>query len=942
MEEEAIESESPSPSPPPVKIKISISQFHPGTSVEENPGESEQKSDEDEDAGHECHVCEKDGIHDDSSSEEDEPGSKKDASIPWIRCDICNFWFHLECVHLEEYQSILIDRFHCSKCSVEHGPSKPKIKCNDTRYNFDREDEIGKPIQIGTKQWIADFAEKEHLTPTPSPDVVPVYQNGTEFMNKFRFAMDEWRRPVKILDKEGLGMNLPPVGFNIDELEKIVDVEESIDTIDVYMQQSCKMKLKSFFQRWREHPRERLYNMLSFEFSQSPLMQVIKAPELMYRLSWVHKIWRIEGTQGLDDDEYAKVLHQEHENLRPDVAMFCLLGMGGSYTDFHIDFGGSSVWYHVFKGRKVFYILEPTEENLAAFEQWTFHPQRAEIFMTFFLGPGNEHLLKRVEIREGETVMIPAGWIHAVYTPEDSIVFGGNFIHELNITMQLKIYEFETRAKYGINFMFPNFELANWYAGRALVERLAAANDDDRPLPEHLITGLNALHTALMSWKQRDREQKIEEHECFFGLIAELGKELRVYRNRTKSQSKSPSPKRKMISRNNSEQQLQNLLTGFGSNDFPGTSTTKHLDKVDRKRAKEESKVGKLSKKEAHYVSNMFTSRSDGSGRTLKPASWVVNNNVSIETSRPEETRKSKGFYSQFTKEELEIMKKAESIGEKDTIKLGDDAFGSSDEDNFDIIPEKKKKKIKKEEPKGQEAPPVQKTAKKGYATPKQRLAKKLKISWESHYANELVNFDENGDEGEVWFGRSAENRMLRFVSDKVPKNARIVDIGTGNGSVLRKLRQKGFYNLTGIDYCEEAVELARKLAKAEEAEASPKIEFRVADLIAEKTDPSLCRRFQVVLDKGTWDAISLNGDRKERLENYRRSIMDMFELHEEEDDLATRYFIVFSCNFTKEELQELFEGDDLKFDSDIPATNALMFGGKQGVTSTGMVFKKI
>lgn len=69
--------------------------------------------------------------------------------------------------------------------------------------------------------------------------------------------------------------------------------------------------------------------------------------------------------------------------------------------------------------------------------------------------------------------MIPAGWIHAVYTPKDSIVFGGNFIHELNIAMQLKIYDFETRAKYGSNFMFPNFELSNWYAGRALVERLA-------------------------------------------------------------------------------------------------------------------------------------------------------------------------------------------------------------------------------------------------------------------------------------------------------------------------------------------------------------------------------------------------------------------------------------------------------------------------------------
>ena len=42
---------------------------------------------------------------------------------------------------------------------------------------------------------------------------------------------------------------------------------------------------------------------------------------------------------------------EEHKKSRPDVALFCLCGMGGSYTDFHIDFGGSSVWYHIYKVR---------------------------------------------------------------------------------------------------------------------------------------------------------------------------------------------------------------------------------------------------------------------------------------------------------------------------------------------------------------------------------------------------------------------------------------------------------------------------------------------------------------------------------------------------------------------------------------------------------------
>lgn len=35
--------------------------------------------------------------------------------------------------------------------------------------------------------------------------------------------------------------------------------------------------------------------------------------------------------------------------------------------------------------------------------------------------------------------MIPSGWIHAVFTPKPSLVFGGNFLHSLNIPMQLKV-----------------------------------------------------------------------------------------------------------------------------------------------------------------------------------------------------------------------------------------------------------------------------------------------------------------------------------------------------------------------------------------------------------------------------------------------------------------------------------------------------------------------
>jgi len=33
---------------------------------------------------------------------------------------------------------------------------------------------------------------------------------------------------------------------------------------------------------------------------------------------------------------------------------------------------------------------------------------------------------------------ISSGWIHAVLTPVDSLVFGGNFLHRYNIALQLR------------------------------------------------------------------------------------------------------------------------------------------------------------------------------------------------------------------------------------------------------------------------------------------------------------------------------------------------------------------------------------------------------------------------------------------------------------------------------------------------------------------------
>lgn len=93
-------------------------------------------------------------------------------------------------------------------------------------------------------------------------------------------------------------------------------------------------------------------------------------------------------------------------------------------------------------GCKVFWLIPPTEHNLALYERWVLSGKQSDIFF----GDTVEKCA-RVTLTEGNTFFIPTGWIHAVYTPKDSLVFGGNFLHSFGIDKQLKIAQVEDTTK---------------------------------------------------------------------------------------------------------------------------------------------------------------------------------------------------------------------------------------------------------------------------------------------------------------------------------------------------------------------------------------------------------------------------------------------------------------------------------------------------------------
>ncbi len=103
----------------------------------------------------------------------------------------------------------------------------------------------------------------------------------------------------------------------------------------------------------------------------------------------------------------------------------------------------------------------------------------------------------RVALEQNQTFVIPTGWIHAVYTPVDSIVIGGNFLHGFDIGGQLNIHCLETRTRVPAKFRFPFFIQLMFYAGTEYYKRLVEPYGYVR---EEEVKGLKTLIDALRSW----------------------------------------------------------------------------------------------------------------------------------------------------------------------------------------------------------------------------------------------------------------------------------------------------------------------------------------------------------------------------------------------------------------------------------------------------------
>lgn len=404
-----------------------------------------------------------------------------------VQCECCHDWSHPRCAGISLTELLNLLSYHCETCSKKNGPSEYKRRLKRARANIDY-------VALNEGETFAvDKSVHPHV-----PKFLQFRPNANELntkMNEYVDIVEELKLDY-ILDNKlpkpmmvpsgnndsGIRLPVPREKLTIDYILEKVGNDAPVEVMDVLSQQGVSPRWN--MKQWRDYfvtdkeLRDRIRNVISLEISQvEGLGLTFKRPNIVDSMDLIDKTW------------------VDYAGERPQVTKYCLMSVSGSFTDFHIDFGGTLVYYTVCTGSKTFLMFPPSELNLFLYESWC-----KELNQNFMWFPEYSKTIKgklqtaqggfKVTLSPGDIFIIPSGWIHAVYTPSDSIVIGGNFLTMMNMQKQLEIYRIEKDTKVPMKFRHPQFNkvlwLASWYYYNHRDEFLADIGSKDEKVKQEI------------------------------------------------------------------------------------------------------------------------------------------------------------------------------------------------------------------------------------------------------------------------------------------------------------------------------------------------------------------------------------------------------------------------------------------------------------------------
>lgn len=196
---------------------------------------------------------------------------------------------------------------------------------------------------------------------------------------------------------------------------------------------------------------------------------------------------------------------------------------------------------------------------------------------------------------------------------------------------------------------------------------------------------------------------------------------------------------------------------------------------------------------------------------------------------------------------------------------------------------------------------------------------------------------------------------MIQFLTDKInnqelPKDYEtisFIDLGTGNGHLLFEMSEEFDEEIEvetkfvykGIDYSPDSVEFASKINTKKYN--SDLFSFEQVDLLAKNGEfiKQNAGKFDILLDKGTLDAIALN---QEPIDEFDGKIgQDIYAPQVCQLMHSGSILLITSCNFTEQELIKIITNETDLTVWDKINYPSFEFGGVKGSTICSIAFIK-
>lgn len=360
---------------------------------------------------------------------------KYDLSRFMIECESCSTWYHGDCINITEEKAVHISSFVCRTC-IQSGQHS---NAPNERLKLPASCKLPLPVQFGQLSLKSIASVATCAADKTQPDFQEFLsiglfaRSGVHEAKALDLTLHELRRlnltqPILVEDRIPVGLRVPTVHLTLQDIERVVGLSTIVQTLDVREQK----KVECTFDEWKKgctEPANLLYKTCGTQFEGR-----VFAPEIVCELDWRY--------------QFQPPAQCYNPTMINDKNLYGGYAQATTYMDFTFSPSGTSTWLHTLSGSIILYLVPYSNDNMAKYKEW----YRSALRNSLFFGNLVEKCIK-VEITSGSTILIPSGWIYAMYCPSTTMYFTGTFQHSL--TLQTLIETDEVHHQLGSCFCSP-------------------------------------------------------------------------------------------------------------------------------------------------------------------------------------------------------------------------------------------------------------------------------------------------------------------------------------------------------------------------------------------------------------------------------------------------------------------------------------------------------